>query len=298
MNTTTATPLPTISLVTPSFNQAQFLGATLESVFAQNYPALDYVVVDGGSTDNSRELIAACAARLAWWCSEPDGGMYDGLNKGFAHTTGEIMGWLNSDDLHFPWTLRTVGEIFARFPEVQWLASQTVGAWTAAGDCTGMTTLGGFSHEAFLDGNYLPGAARHYGWIPQEATFWRRSLWEKAGGRLDTTLRLAGDFELWARFYEHAELVATPTPLAGFRAHTRQLSRAMDSYLDEARRILGAVQERHHHRPRRIRQWLLRTQIAALPGLRNLTVHRFGYTGRIVRPDGAGAWHLHDHRFL
>jgi glycosyltransferase involved in cell wall biosynthesis len=284
--------------VTPSFNQAAFLAGTMESVLAQNYPALEYVIVDGGSTDGSIDLIRSQSSRMAWWCSEPDGGMYDGLNKGFAHTTGEIMGWLNSDDLHFPWTLRTVSEIFALFPQVEWLTSQTVGAVTAGGVCSGMTTIGGFSREAFSDGCYLPGGAIHYGWIPQEATFWRRSLWEKAGGRLEATLRLAGDFELWARFYEHAELVATPTPLAGFRTHANQLSRAMDRYLVEANGILAAFQHRYPHKSSLIRRWLLRTQIAAIPGLRNLTVHRFGYTGCVARPDGAGEWHLQNHRFL
>jgi len=299
VNSTTAAPLPTISLVTPSFNQAQFLGETLESVLTQNYPFLEYVVVDGGSTDRSRELIAARAARLAWWCSEPDGGLYDGLNKGFARTTGEVMGWLNSDDLHFPWTLRTVGEIFARFPEVQWLASQTVGTWTPAGDCTGMATIDGFSREAFFDGGYLPGAARQYGWIPQEATFWRRSLWEKSGGRLDASLKFAGDFALWARFYQHADLVGTPTPLGGFRTHPAQKSRAMDGYLGEARAALAAARARHHHRPNLVRQWLLRTRISAVPGLRETLAGRLGYRGRKIEAavDG-GAWELKSHRFL
>jgi glycosyltransferase involved in cell wall biosynthesis len=203
---------PVISLVTPSFNQAPFLAAALDSVLGQNYPQLDYVVVDGGSTDGSRDLIASRASRLAWWCSEPDGGLYDALNKGFAHTTGEIMGWLNSDDLHFPWTLRTVGEIFARFPEIDWLSSLAPSTWSPEGHPLGVASIEGFSRAAFLDGGYLPGGSRHYGWIPQESTFWRRSLWEKAGACLDASLRLAGDFEPNSPARPRRSRASAPTP--------------------------------------------------------------------------------------
>jgi len=293
-----STAQPKISLVTPSFNQIPFLRATLSSVLDQRYPNLEYVVVDGGSTDGSRDLIAQHADALAWWCSEPDHGMYDALNKGFAPTTGDIMGWLNSDDLHLPWTLKTVAEIFSQFPQLEWLASQTVGTWSASGQCLGMSSIGGFSREAFLDGGYLPGAVRQYGWIPQESTFWRRSLWEKAGGQLNATFRAAGDFELWARFYEHAELVGTLTPLAGFRTHPEQKSRAMDAYLREARAALADAQKRHRHAIAPWRRWLLRSHLASLPGLRRALIRRCGYRGLKVEATAAGAWQITPHRFL
>lgn len=291
-------PLPVISLVTPSFNQARYLGAALDSVLAQNYPALDYAVVDGGSADGSRELIAARAGRLAWWCSEPDGGMYAALNKGFARATGEIMGWLNSDDLLLPGALRAVGEIFSRFPDVHWLSSLAGSTWTLEGHCLGTFTLPGFSRAAFLDGDYLPGGVRHYGWIPQESTFWRRSLWEKAGGQLGASLKLAGDFELWARFYEHAELVGTPAPLAGFRTQPAQKSRAMDAYLAEARAALASARARAAHRGNPVRRFLLRSRLADVPGLRGPCVRRFGYPARLVAADPAGGWKLAPARFL
>lgn len=290
--------LPKISLVTPSFNQARFLRATLDSVFVQNYSALEYVVVDGGSTDGSRDLIAAQASRLAWWCSEPDTGMYAALNKGFSHTSGEIMGWLNSDDLLLPGALRAVGEIFARFPEVEWLSSLALSTWTPEGRCVGVSPIEGFSREGFLDGCYLPGAAQHYAWIPQESTFWRRSLWEKSGARLDDSLKLAGDFELWARFYEFSDLVGTPAPIGGFRTHAAQKSRAMNAYLAEAHAALHTHQSRANHRTNRTRQFLLRSRLAAVPGLRGPLSRGFGYAGRRVVADPTVGWKLESYRFL
>src|SRR3989442_6408876 len=114
-------PLPLISIVTPSFNKGRFRRETMQSVLSQDYPALEYVVVDGGSTDGSADLIREQAGRLAWWASEKDAGQYDAINKGFARTSGEVMAWLNSDDKYTPWALAVVGEIFAQLPEVQWL---------------------------------------------------------------------------------------------------------------------------------------------------------------------------------
>lgn len=287
-----------ISLVTPSFNQAAFLPAALDSVLAQNCPHLEYVVVDGGSNDGSREIIVSRAGRLAWWCSEPDGGLYDALNKGFARTRGEIMGWLNSDDLHFPSTLRAVSEIFARFPEVEWLASLAPSTWSSDGNCLGVSPIEGFSREAFLDGAYLPGAARHHGWIPQETVFWRRSLWEKTGGRLDPSFKLAGDFELWSRFFEQAELFGTPAPLAGFRTHGAQKSRSMESYLAEARAVLEKTRAVAGHRPSLTRRFFQRTRLAAMPGLRGPLARLSGYAAKKIVAAADGGWRIESHRFL
>ena len=109
---------PTISLVTPSYNQASFLEETIRSIHDQNYPALEHVIVDGGSTDGSIGIIRRHRSRLADWVSEPDRGQYDAINKGFARTSGEVMCWLNSDDKYLPWTLSVVGELFRVFPDI------------------------------------------------------------------------------------------------------------------------------------------------------------------------------------
>ncbi len=236
-----ASSLPTISLVTPSFNQARFLEATIRSVLDQRYPKLEYVVVDGGSTDGSVEVIRNYQDRLAYWVSEADGGMYDGINKGFAHTGGEVMGWINSDDQLMPWTLQTVGELFARFPQTEWVTSLFPAALAEDGRLLNVRAADGYTREAFQRGAYLPGgnwfAEFH---LQQEGTFWRRSLWNRCGGALDTSLKHAGDFELWARFFAAgAELDGVPLPLGGFRFHGRQKTAlVMEEYFREARAAL------------------------------------------------------------
>lgn len=228
--------LPTIALVTPSYNQGEWLDATLRSVLDQRYPALQYVVMDGGSTDRSTAVIERHAASLAHWESARDQGQYDAITRGFAHTDGEIMGWLNSDDLHTPWTLRTVGELFARFPEVEWVSSLFPMFWDTDGALTGCEPLQGFSRRAMLAGEFLPTAGPYaQGFIQQESTFWRRSLWERAGGALDTRYPLAADFALWMRFSALTECVGVTVPLAGFRRQAAQrTATAGDQYRREA----------------------------------------------------------------
>lgn len=228
--------LPRISIVTPNFNTVRYIEDTMLSVLQQDYADMEYIVVDGGSTDGSLDVIRAYANRLAWWVSEPDQGMYDAINKGFSQSTGEIMGWLNSDDLYTPWAFAVVGAIFRDFPQVDWITSANPLVWNKEGLCIGCNLRGGFSRHRILRGGYLYGA----GWcdedpIQQESTFWRRSLWELAGGRLDATLKAAGDFELWLRFAKHAELYAVHAPLGGFRYRCGQKTSVMETYISEAR---------------------------------------------------------------
>ena len=199
--------LPRISIVTPSFNQARFLDHTLRSVLDQNYPNLEYVVIDGGSTDGSVDIIKHHAPRLAYWLSEPDHGHGHALNKGFQRTTGEIMAWLNSDDLYFPWTLQTVAEIFSAHPDIAWLTAQS----GAIFDSEGRIVSADRNFNSKYD--YLLG--RHS--LQQESTFWRRSLWEAAGGTINEDYKLMVDGELWTRFFLKAPLYHVARLLGGFR---------------------------------------------------------------------------------
>lgn len=207
-----------ISIVTPSFNQAQYLEATMRSVLEQQYPELEYVVIDAGSSDGSVDVIRRYEDRLAYWVSEPDRGHADGLNKGFAHTSGEVMAWINSSDAYYPWTLRTVAQIFNDVPEAQWITGMPTAL--SEGVEPKLVYESAWNLYDFLSGNYH--------WVQQESVFWRRSLWETAGGALDVTARYACDFELWCRFMEHAPLYHVPTILGGYRYHDERRGREVE----------------------------------------------------------------------
>lgn len=231
----------TISIVTPNLNGAAVLGGTIDSVLAADRGGLEYVVVDGGSTDGSLEVIGARAERLAHWVSEKDCGVYAALNKGFAETRGEVMAWLNAGDYLFPDCLSIVREIFGQFPEVEWLTSRVITLLDANGRVVSQGLHPGYSRRSYLRGENLPGFGPgvNLGFIQQESTFWRRTLWQRAGGRLDESLRLAADFELWTRFFRHARLYAVAAPLGAFRKHEGQLSaQYWDAYLHEAWGVL------------------------------------------------------------
>lgn len=221
---------PRITLVTPSFNQAAWLGKTLDSVLSQGYPNLEYGVVDGGSTDGSHAILEAYRDRLSFVISEPDKGMYEAIQKGFARSTGEIMGWLNSDDVLMPNALFTLARLFKDIPQAEWLTGYRC-AVDEHGSAVALEPARAWSAEAY---------ALDHRWIQQESTFWRRSLWERAGGRLNTDLKLAGDFELWYRFFGHAPLYSTDALLGGFRVRSSgQASlEQLDAYEAEALRVL------------------------------------------------------------
>lgn len=264
---------PTISIVTPSLNQAQFLEDAILSVLNQNYANIEYMIIDGGSTDGSKDIIHKYQDRLTYWCSEPDGGQYEAINKGFSKSTGEIMAWLNADDKYTPWAFHIAAEIFSTFEEVEWLTTLYPIIFDQYGHAVNCSRRDGFTRRAFYRGENLPGAGWYAsGFIQQESTFWRRTLWERAGGYIDKSYQLAGDFELWARFYKYAELWGVKTPLGGFRRHENQkTAHYMDLYIKEATQILklhgGKPSGRlrcyvhmklHQHMPRRLRPLAIR----------------------------------------
>lgn len=211
--------LPLVSIVTPSYNQAPFLEETLRSILDQDYPNIEYIVMDGGSTDGSVEIIKKYADRLAYWVSAPDGGQYMAIEKGFERSHGEIMGWLNSDDKLCPWAIRTYVNVFQQCPQVEWLTSSEQIFWSRTGFPAHLWRIDGYARNAFYRGRNLN--RNHYFRFHtmQEVTYWRRSLWEKAGARMGTDLKIAGDLELWARFWEHAELGTVNALVGGYRMY-------------------------------------------------------------------------------
>lgn len=231
-----------ISVVTPSFNQARHLESTLISVLEAARACdveLEYIVVDGGSTDGSRDILEKYADRLAWWCSEPDGGQYAAINKGFAHATGEILAWLNSSDIYLPWTLATVHEIFTKFPQVDWITSLPKACIREDGSFESVSEVAGFSAGRFRKGGH--GGPGNGEFLQQETCFWRRSLWEKIGGQITDRYRFAADFWLWGQFFQHARCTGVEAPLAAFRFHDDQKSTAT-RYNEEVRAILHDLQ--------------------------------------------------------
>jgi glycosyltransferase involved in cell wall biosynthesis len=223
---------PKISLVTPVFNSARYLEATFRSVLSQGYPNLEYIVVDGGSTDGSAEIIRRYEGQLHSWISEPDHGMYDAINKGFARSSGELMGWISATDMLHAGSLFVVGSVFRTFPQVEWITGRPTG-FSDDGMAAEILKLRRWSRWAFLAG------ANRY--IQQESTFWRRSLWDRAGSRVDDSRRNASDFELWVRFFRFAKLYSVDALIGGFRSHPDSLGL---SNLSECHRIHEEILEK------------------------------------------------------
>lgn len=295
--------LPKISIVTPSFNQAEFLEATIQSVLNQGYPNLEYIIIDGGSTDGSLEIIKKYESYLHFWCSEPDAGQYDAINKGFAHATGEIMAWLNSDDMYCPWALKTVASIMSELPQVEWLTTLSPIFWDWHGFCKGFNPILGYSKEAFLDGCYLlHGKSKFFGWTQQESTFWRRSLWQKVGSSITTEFKLAGDFDLWSRFYAHADLYGTPSPLGGFRFQANQKSSKIEQYVAEAEKSLTRMRTAFKWIPNSSRNLALQFRLNRIPTVRTFSKSLYSYCGKqVVRRNldsPESYWEVEEYKFF
>ena len=202
---------PRISVVTPSFNQARFLERTLRSVFDQGYPNLQYIVVDGGSTDGSVDLIRKYEHRLHYWVSEPDAGQTDALVKGFERADGDIFCWLNSDDLFEPHTLGEVAEFFQSHLDARAVYGDAI--WIDVDD-NPMHAKREHPFNRFIWLN-------DYNYIPQPSTFWRRDLYEQVGG-LDRRFNLAMDADLWIRFADVTRLHHVPRIWSRMRFYPEQ----------------------------------------------------------------------------
>ncbi len=201
---------PRITLITPSYQQAAFLEECITSIHDQGYPALEHIVVDGGSTDGSVDIIARHAHRLAWWCSEKDEGQSDAINKGLAHATGDIFGWLNSDDALLPGALQRVADTFAADPHLVVFGGRLFHR-DAQGDRL-FDRLNDPRDTARLFADPI---------INQQSTFYRMEAVRIAGG-VDSALRYVMDVELWWRTlirFGTDHLRFEPVELAVFRFH-------------------------------------------------------------------------------
>lgn len=229
-----------ISIVTPSYEQAHYITETINSVFSQQYPNLEYFIQDGGSRDETVEILKKYESELSGWVSEPDNGQSHAINLGFAKTTGEIMAWLNSDDLLLPGALSYISDYFERHPDVDVVYGNRL-LIDENGMEIGRWILPGHNHKVLNWADY----------IPQETLFWRRRIWDKIGGKIDETFCFAMDWDLLIRFHEAgAKFAHLPHFLGAFRIHQSQKTSAVinDIGIQEMDRIrlrqLGRVPSR------------------------------------------------------
>jgi len=229
--------LPRISVVTPSYNQADYIEATLRSVHGQDYPNLEHIVIDGGSNDGSADIIERWADRLDYWVSEPDNGQSDAINKGFERATGDILCWLNSDDLFMPGALHRVAEYFTAEPDVGLLS----GAWVNYRDpdsffgCPGCGGLFRPTMSTMLAFDAV---------MPQHATFWTRQTWNECGP-LNISLHMAMDHDFFTRcFSKGVKLKKVPDMLAAFRQHNEQKTASFVKYHEESLALRSAYLQR------------------------------------------------------
>ncbi len=285
---------PKITLVTAVYNGEEYLEATMRSIVNQGYPNLEYIVVDDGSTDRTVEIIRKYEREVSCWFSQANQGLYAALNAGFARSTGEVMGWLNSSDLLQVNALFTVGSIFRALRDVEWITGRPTKI-SATGMTIDVLPIPRWSRERFLAG------ANKY--VQQESTFWRRSLWERAGGRLSTEHRAEGDFELWVRFFRHARLYSVNALVGGYRLHDHALSSSnMERYNRNCDAIAAReVESLHGGRRAALKafRWISET-VKPIPKVRGLW-HRVAIRGlyRVPGPDwppvieyGENSWRL------
>jgi glycosyltransferase involved in cell wall biosynthesis len=211
------TRLPRISVVTPSYNQGAFLEGTITSVLSQDYPGLEYFVIDGNSTDDSVAIIKRYADRLTYWISEPDRGQSHAINKGFARASGDILAWLNSDDQLEPGALRAVAEEALRFPDVGVFVGEGQMV-NRAGRVVYYKRPGQLTFEEIC--HWLDG-----GDFMQPSCFFRRSAWEVAGP-LNETIHIALDLDLWLRMAQVAKFRGIGRLLSTSLAHERAKTQA------------------------------------------------------------------------
>lgn len=228
---------PKISVVTTNLNQDFYLEETILSVVNQNYPNLEYIIIDGKSSDSSVDIIRKHESKITYWCTEEDEGLYHALNKGFSKATGELLMWINSDDLLHPGALFNVGEMFSTFPQVDWITGINI-SFDEKGRVIGADRAIGFTKYDFYTHNYQ--------WLQQESTAWRRSLWEKARSNLNTDYKYAADFDLWIRFFRFADLYPCDVLIGGFRMRSKnQLSlNFFDTYQAEVNQIITKEKSR------------------------------------------------------
>jgi len=221
------------SIVMPVFNGEKYIRYAIESVLNQSYDNIQFIIVDGGSTDSTMDIINEYKEHIELIISEKDNGMYDAINKGFNHSNGELMLWLNSDDYLFHNAIKTAVSIMKKHTNVKWMKGRNV--YLDKYDNIRKVACLKSYYRSFISKGLYQG--RGFGFIMQETTFWHRSLYELAGNFINTDYRLASDFELWYRFSKYETLYSVNSLFGAFRQHDSQLSNDNKRYEMECDKI-------------------------------------------------------------
>lgn len=236
---------PLVSVVTPAYEADRFIEETLRSVRDQTYEHVEHIVMDGGSTDRTTEILADYEDEDGYdltWYSGPDEGMYDAIERGFERASGDVFAWINADDAYLPWAARVAVDALSE-PGVEWVTGHPA-RWDAHGRLAEVGRIRPYYRREWIERGWYHGGA--FGWLQQESMFWTADLWERRGGFPDG-VELAGDYYLWRRFAEETAPVQLGTVVGGFRLHGDQLSAAVDDYCAEVpdpgpvARALGAL---------------------------------------------------------
>ena len=219
-----------ISIVTPTYNSAEYLEECILSIKGQKRQNFEHIIVDGCSTDGTLDIIRKHEGTYPMrWISERDGGMYEAIAKGFRMAKGDIFAWLNSDDMYLPWATYSMERVMD-CKNVRWCMGIIAHFNEEGMQCIATPRLPILFSRPCLARGWYDG--RRLGWIQQESSFWRRELYEKAGG-LDCRFKYAGDYDLWCRFAKHAPLYTTNVVLGGFRIRPGQKSSDLAAYRAE-----------------------------------------------------------------
>jgi glycosyltransferase involved in cell wall biosynthesis len=202
--------LPRITIVTPAIAGDEHLEATIRSVVHQDYPNLEYIVIEDGANSERRRILRNYESKLCWRNCPAGTELCAAVNMAFANSSGEILGWLEPGDMFHINAVQVIGSVFTSFPDMEWITGRPFN-FTPSGMPTGLKHLERWSRIRFLAGGNK--------YLHRETTFWRRRLWERAGGALSTAYGVAGEFDMFVRFFRYAPLYSVEALIGGYRTH-------------------------------------------------------------------------------
>lgn len=240
--------LPKISIITPSFNQGSFIERTIKSILDQGYPNIEFIIIDGGSTDATIEILKKYEQQLSW-ISEPDRGQSDAINKGLHRATGDIICYLNSDDLLLPGSLQVVADAFRTHPGSVWLTGycQIIDAQDRPMQSFIRT------YKNFLLRHYRPWTLMTINYISQMSTFWRRSAMESVG-YFSVEHHLVMDYEYWMRLQKLGNPIILRQDLSAFRLH--QMSKSSNRFVQQFQQSAAVGMQATHNPVVKMLSWL------------------------------------------